>query len=207
MHPSLWRATGARGVLAIVGREGRSAVFGAPPKTKAVKDPAGALARRYLGAYGPADPTLMRYWAGIAPTHAKALWARAGELARVDLDGRKAWVLAEDAAALTEPPRADGARLLPNLDPLGAAKDRAVLVPDPAVRKSIWKILGGPGMALVDGEVAGLWRPAKKGKKLVVTVEPLGRLSKAAKDALAAEAERLAPFRGAETGLLRGLTP
>ena len=31
VHPSLWRATGIRGVLAIVGREGRSAVFGAPP--------------------------------------------------------------------------------------------------------------------------------------------------------------------------------
>ena len=31
VHPSLWRATGIRGVLAIVGREGRSAVFGLPP--------------------------------------------------------------------------------------------------------------------------------------------------------------------------------
>jgi hypothetical protein len=57
-------------------------------------------------------------------------------------------------------------------------------------------------MVLADGEVAGLWRPSRKGKKLVITVEPLGRLSSAVKGALAAEAARLAPFRGAETAEL-----
>jgi hypothetical protein len=51
---------------------------------------------------------------------------------------------------------------------------------------------------LVNGQVAGLWRPAKKRRKLVVTVEPLGKLTAAARDALAAEAERIARFRGAE---------
>ena len=94
-------------------------------------------------------------------------------------------------------------RLLANLDPLNAARDRELLVPDAAVRKRIWTVLGGPGTVLVDGEVAGLWRPAKKGKTLLVTVEPLGALTAGAKDALAAEAERLAPFRGADTAQLR----
>jgi hypothetical protein len=70
------------------------------------------------------------------------------------------------------------------------------------VRKRAWPALGGPGLVLVDGEVAGLWRPAKKGRKLVVTVEPLDGLRRSAHDALAAEAERLAPFRGAEVGEL-----
>jgi Winged helix DNA-binding domain len=202
VHPSLWRATGIRGVLAIVGREGRSAVFGAPPQGEAVEDPGAELARRFLHAYGPARPKLLADWAGIASSHAEVLWKRAGELAQVDLDGKQAWILAEDAATFADPPRAEGVRLLPNLDPLGAGRDRELLVPDPARRKKIWTVLGGPGMLLVDGEVAGLWRPAKKGKKLVVTVEPLGRLSKVAKDALAAEVARLAPFRGAETAEL-----
>ena len=94
-------------------------------------------------------------------------------------------------------------RLLANLDPLNAGRDREVLVPDPAVRKRIWTVLGGPGTVLVAGEVRGLWRSAKKGKKLVVTVEPLGTLTASAKDELAAEAERIAPFRGAETAELR----
>jgi len=202
VHPSLWRATGIRGVLAIVGREGRSAVFGAPPKAKKVKDPGAELARRFLSAYGPARPKLLAAWAGIAPSHAKALWERAGELAQVDLDGTKAWLLAADEAELADPPKAGGVRLLPNLDPLLAGRDRELLVPDGAVRKKIWTVLGGPGAVLADGEVAALWRPAKKGKKLVVTVEPLGRGMKKHEKALAAEAERLAPFRGTETAQL-----
>ncbi len=85
---------------------------------------------------------------------------------------------------------------------IGLDNFRELLAPDPALRKKIWTVLGGPGMVLVDGELAGLWRPAKKGRKLVVTVEPLGELSNATKDALAAEAARLAPYRGVVTGEL-----
>jgi Winged helix DNA-binding domain len=190
-------------VLAIVGREGRSPVFGLPPKSPKLDDPGAELARRFLRAYGPARPKLLAEWAGLAPSHATALWERAGQLVRVDLEGRKAWALAEDEPALADHARARGVRLLANLDPLNAGRDREVLVPDPAVRKRIWTALGGPGTVLVSGEVAGLWRPAKKGKKLLVTVEPLGDLATAAKDELAAEAERIAPFRGADTSELR----
>jgi hypothetical protein len=203
VHPSLWRATGIRGVLAIVGREGRSPVFGLPPKAPTVADPDAELARRFLRAYGPAQPKLLAEWAGLATSHATALWERAGTLVRVDLEGRKAWALAEDRHALADPARADGVRLLANLDPLNAGRDRELLVTDPGVRKRIWTALGGPGTVLVSGEFAGLWRAAKKGKKLLVTVEPLGELATAATDELAAEAERIAPFRGADIGELR----
>ena len=203
VHPSLWRATGIRGVLAIVGREGRSAVFGLPPQAPPLDDPGAELARRFLRAYGPARPKLLADWAGLAPSHASALWERAGDLARVDLDGTKAWALADDESALVADTKVDGVRLLANLDPLNAGRDRELLVPDPAVRKRIWRVLGGPGTVLVRGEVGGLWRSAKKGKKLLVTVEPLGKLPASAQDELAAEAERIAPCRGAETAEVR----
>ena len=202
VHPSLWRATGIRGVLAIVGRDGRSAVFGLPPEVPAMEDPGAELARRFLRAYGPARPKLLADWAGLASSHAKALWERAGELTPVGLDGTKAWVLADDVDALVDGARPDGVRLLPNLDPLAAARDRELLVPDPELRKRIWRQLGGPGIVLAWGEPAALWRPAKKGKRLVVTVEPLARLTSAAKDELAVEADRIAPFRGAESAQL-----
>lgn len=202
VHPSLWRATGIRGVIAIVGRKGRSAVFGAPPESTAVGDPGAELARRFLHAYGPARPKLLAEWAGIAPSHARALWGRAGALAQVDIEGREAWALDEDVAALLDPPAAEGVRLLPGLDPIAAGRDRELLEPDPAVRKRIWTALGGPGVVLAQGRVAGLWRPATRGARLVVTVEPLGRLSPATTRALADEAARLAPFRGAERGEL-----
>jgi hypothetical protein len=203
VHPSLWRATGIRGVLAIVGREGRSAVFGLPPKAPALKDPGAELARRFLRAYGPARPKLLADWAGLATSHAKALWDRAGRLAAIDLDGTRAWVLQEDVKALTAGRKATGVRLLPNRDPLNSVRDRELLVKDPAVRKRIWTALGGPGTVLIEGEVAGLWRPVKKAKRLLVTIEPLGRLTAAARDGLAAEAERIAPFRSAETAELQ----
>ncbi len=198
VHPSLWRATGVRGVLAVVGREGRSAVFGAPPGAKRVKDPGGELARRFLRAYGPATPALLAGWAGLTAAHARGLWEQAGELAEVKLAGERAWVLAEDADAVADPPDATGVRLLPNLDPIGTARDREVLVPDAEVRKAIWRPVGGPGIVLRDGRLAGLWRAAKQGKRLVVTVEPVGRFPKTAVAAVEAEAERLAPFRAAE---------
>ncbi len=198
VHPSLWRATGIRGVLAIVGREGRSAVFGLPPEAPALKDPGAELARRFLSAYGPARPKLLADWAGLATSHAATLWDRAGDLVAVDLDGAQAWALADDESALAGATASDGVRLLANLDPLHAGRDRELLVPDPALRKRIWTALGGPGTVLVDGEVAGLWRPTKRGKTLRIGVEPLGRLTAAVRDALAAEAERVAPFRGAE---------
>jgi hypothetical protein len=203
VHPTLWRATGIRGVLAIVGREGRSAVFGLPPKPPRVEDPGAELARRFLRTYGPARPKLLADWAGLATSHAKALWERAGELVPIDLDGTKAWVLAEDEPVLARVTEIQGVRLLPNRDPLNAAQDREVLVPDAALRRRIWTAIGGPGSVLVDGEVAGLWRAAGKGRKLLVTVEPLGKLTTATKNELAAEVERLAPFRGAERGQLR----
>jgi hypothetical protein len=203
VHPSLWRATGIRGVLAIVGREGRSAVFGLPPKAPPVDDPGAELARRFLRAYGAARPTLLAGWAGLAASHATSLWERAGPLVPVDLDGTKAWALAEDEPALADAQQAEGVRLLANLDPLNAGRDRELLVPDPVLRKRIWTALGGPGIVLVAGEVAGLWRPVKKGKRLLVTVESLGDLAAPAKDELAAEVERTAPFRGADTGALR----
>jgi winged helix DNA-binding protein len=205
-HPSLWRATGIRGVLAIVGREGRSAVFGLPPDAPRVEDPGAELARRFLRAYGPARPRLLADWAGVAGSHAAALWERAGPLVPVDLDGTKAWVLAGDEPALLDPPGAGGVRLLANLDPLNAGRDRELLVPDRAVRKRIWTALGGPGIVLVDGDVRGLWRAVKKGRKLMVTVEPLGELDAAARDELGAEAARIAPFRGAESAELRTTT-
>jgi hypothetical protein len=202
VHPSLWRATGVRGVLAIVGRDGRSAVFGSPPDAPQRADPGAELARRFLHAYGPSRPPLLAAWAGLAPAHAAGLWARAGELSPVDVDDREAWVLAGDERTLAAPPPAAGARLLGGLDPYLTMRDRELLVPDAALRKRVWPVLGGPGVVLVDGALAGLWRPAKKGRRLVVTVEPLGAAARAAGDALAAEAQRIAPFRGAETGEL-----
>ena len=49
------------------------------------------------------------------------------------------------------------------------------------------------GIVLADGTPVALWRGRKKGKRLDVAVEALGKLPKRA---IETEAERLAPHRG-----------
>jgi hypothetical protein len=197
VHPSLWRATGIRGVLSIAGRDGRTAIFAAPPAAPPVDDPGAALARRFLSAYGPSTPSLFARWAGIAPAHAKALWARAGELEDVTLGGKRTWALPGDVDVLADPPSVTGVRLIGGYDPYLAARDRELLLPREADRKRLWTILGNPGAVLRDGVIAGIWRAAKQGRRLVVTVESFG--SRLPAGALEAEAATLAPWRGAES--------
>jgi hypothetical protein len=199
VHPSLWRATGIRGVLAVAERRGRVTVFGAPPEPADAAAAPAELARRFVHAYGPATYTELAAWAGIAPGHAKALLARIeDELDEVDFDGRRAFVLAADD--FQSPPQASGARLLPPFDPYLDQRDRATLWPDPALRKRARSGIGAPGAVLVDGEIAGLWRPQKRGKRLVVTVEPVTTAARAAAEGIAAEAQIVAPSRGATIG-------
>jgi hypothetical protein len=196
VHPSLWRATGIRGVLSIAGRDGRTAIFAAPPAAPPVEDPGGMLAHRFLWAYGPSTPSLFAKWAGIAPSHAKALWARAGELQEVTLEGKRAWALASDHDAFADPPAVTGVRLLGGYDPYLAGRDRELLLPRAEDRKRLWTILGNPGAVLLDGAIAGTWRAAKQGRRLVVTVASFGPRLPAR--ALSAEARTLARWRGVE---------
>ncbi len=68
-----------------------------------------------------------------------------------------------------EPPRL--VRLLPPSDPWLQARDRELMVPDEARRKLIWGAIGNPGVLLVDGEAAGIWRAKVQRKRLVVTID------------------------------------
>jgi winged helix DNA-binding protein len=199
VHPSLWRATGVRGVLAVAERRGRVTVFGAPPEAPAVDDAPAELTRRFLHAYGPATHSELAAWAGIAPPHARALLERLeGEVEEVDFAGRRALILAADAERMAAPPPASGVRLLPPFDPYLDQRDRDTLFPDPELRARARTGIGNPGVLLVDGDIAGLWRPAKKGKRLVVTVEPVTKAARTAADDLASEAEIVARHRGCD---------
>jgi hypothetical protein len=206
VHPSLWRATGVRGVLAVAERRGRVTVFGAPPAAPAVADAPAELARRFLHAYGPATHAELAAWGGIAPAHAKALLATVeGDLEEVDLDGRRGLVLAADAGALESPSQASGVRLLPPFDPYLDQRDRETLFPDPELRARARTGIGNPGVVLVDGDVAGLWRPQKKGRRLIVAVEPVTAAASRAAHALEAEAQVVAPHRGAAAAEVTGV--
>ena len=47
---------------------------------------------------------------------------------------------------------------------------------------------------LVDGRMVGVWRQARKGRRLLMEIEPYGRLPALARAQIEAEAARLAAF-------------
>ena len=148
-------------------------------------------ARRLLRFYGPATAAELEGWAGLAGRHARRLWQEIeGDVTQVD----GAAVLAEDVTELESPPLVEGLRLLPPGDPFLQRPNRATLVPDAALRKRVFRPVASPGVVLQDGEVGGLWRARGRGARLELEVEPLGRIDR---EALAAEAERVAELRGA----------
>jgi hypothetical protein len=88
----------------------------------------------------------------------------------VDVAGGTRWVL--DLPS-TDPVR--GTWLLAPFDPFLQVRDRELLVPDADRRKELFPVLGRPGAVLVDGEVAGVWRPRSAGRRLALTVTPWQR--------------------------------
>ena len=183
------------GRLCYAGEEGRQRTFARTDQWTALEpgDPREAqaeLVRRYLRHLGPSNHKDLAAWAGIAPSHAKALIATvADEL--VEVDG--GLLHADDVAELERPPAARGVRLLGPGDPLLGARDKERLIPDKDLRKRIWRPIGSPGVVLADGRPAGLWRARKQGRRLTVETEWFG-------DAVDVreEAERIASLRGAE---------
>ena len=155
------------------------------------------LLLRYLHAYAPTTSGHFAEWAGIAKADAAERWSRlADRLVAVRTDKGRAFVLEEDLDALAGPPAPAGVRLLPAKDGFLQARDRDLLFPDPAHRKAVFPVIGGPGVVLHEARPVGIWRGATKGKSYEVTVTPFERLPAAVWAEIETEAERLAPVRG-----------
>ncbi|MDD9205540.1 crosslink repair DNA glycosylase YcaQ family protein, partial [Georgenia sp. 10Sc9-8] len=108
--------------------------------------------RAYLRLLGPTTPTEVAAYLDAPVTVVKEHWP--ADAVEVGVLGSPAWVLPEDLPALVaaaEPPAEPVARLLSGVDLFTAAKDRALLVPDPARRKEVWPVLGRPGTLVIDG--------------------------------------------------------
>jgi hypothetical protein len=85
------------------------------------------------------------------------------------------------------------------MDALLQCRDRDLLVPSRDQQKEVWKVLGNPGVVLVDGEIAGVWRAKMAGRKRIdLTVTPFGSLTAKARKAVEAEADQVARARGAD---------
>lgn len=149
--------------------------------------------RAYLHLLGPATHKQVAEYVDAPVREVKARWPE--DAVEVEVEGETRWMLAADVDAL-QGAEAAGTRLLGPYDLFLQARDRATLVADPARAKALWPVLGRPGAVLVDGDVAGLWRPRKSGKRFSVAVEPWRDLEAPERKAVEAEAEKLAAFRG-----------
>jgi hypothetical protein len=157
------------------------------------------LARRYLGAYGPADPRDLAAWSGLPLGDARAAWSLvAAELTEVRIAGGPAWLPASRAGWLAEPgPDAPLVHLLPAFDVyLLGYRGRALAVPQERAR-AVWTGGGFIRPTLtVDGWATAVWAIARTRQRLKLTVEPFGELSDKVRAGLEAEAADLGRFLG-----------
>jgi hypothetical protein len=135
------------------------------------------LLRRYLFAYGPATPQHFAKWLNASAKWAAELFSSLGtDIEQVDVEGNLAWQLAdEDVVSAT----AETVRLLPYFDAYAiAGQPRELLYPGAAWQRALARGQAGNfPVLLVDGTVAGVWHLKRNGRKVAVTVEPLGVLS------------------------------
>ena len=199
VHPNALRYAAPTGTVVIRWEGARQpTIWTVPPPEVDPRDARLELARRYLHVFGPTGPESFARWAGIAPRRGvQAFDALRGALTPVRTRIGDAWILTRDEPAFRA--AAAGpvapARLLPSGDAyfLLQGDDRELLVPDADQRPELWTPRVWPGALVVGGEVVGTWRRAGG----AVTARPWHRLSRAARDAVEAEAGSL-PLPGVE---------
>jgi hypothetical protein len=148
------------------------------------------LIRRYLRAFGPASPADVASWAGLPLTPAKAALERM-EL-RQFRDEKGGLLLDLPRAPLPAADTVAPARLLPTWDATLLVNCRRTQILPEEHRPKIFHVKNPQSEMtfLVDGAVAGTWK--QDGKR--VRLHPFGRLRRADRDELEAEAARLADY-------------
>jgi hypothetical protein len=159
-----------------------------PPPDAAESEGIELLARRYLGAFGPASVAEISTWAGIPPKRLE------GVLRRLKLRS----FVAEDGTGLLDLPRAPlpdprtpaPVRFLPTWDAILLVHARRTGILPDEHRPKVFNARTPQSVPafLVDGRVAGTWK-YEKGK---VKTESFGRLDAAARRELREEGDRLA---------------
>jgi hypothetical protein len=152
-----------------------------------------ALARRYLGAFGPASAADIQAWSGVSGMKAVLDGMRDELAVFADERGRELFDLPDaprpDADAPAPP------RFLPEFDNLVLAHDdRSRVIADEHRPLVTTKNLRVRATFLVDGTVAGTWTIEAKRKLATLRIAPFATLGTRVRAALAEEGEALVRF-------------
>ena len=103
-------------------------------------------------------------------------------------------------------PEAPAVRLLPYFDAFQVgSQPRALLFPGRASERALAGAQAGNyPVLLLDGVVGGVWHQKRSGRRVAITVEPLGRLTKAQRAGLEVEVERVGAIVEAQPDLTVG---
>jgi hypothetical protein len=165
------------------------------------------VTRRFLAAYGPATfHDLARWWGGNSGVSNARQWISSlgKEVSAVEVDGTRAWMIAEDAADALDLPAVKSVRLLPGFDPyvIAASHHAEQLLPN-GLRGRVYRPQGWVSpVLLVNGRMEGIWRHAIKGSRIEVAIEPFGNPPVWVRRAAGQEAKRLAAFLGGTLNLV-----
>jgi hypothetical protein len=195
-----------RGLLCFGPGEGQRVRFTRPdswvPGGVETVDPQEALrgiTRRYLGAFAPATREDLARWWAVSPAEARRMLKALGEEAvEVDVEGEARWMLAAHAAEAAHARPRNVARLLPGFDQwvIGASRSAPAQL-DPKHKARVHRPQGWISpVLLVNGRIEGVWRHERKGRALVVEIEPFEATPKWVRTEAAREARRLADFLG-----------
>ena len=140
------------------------------------------LTRRYFTSHGPATIRDFAWWSGQTQASIKrGIEILGSKLTKITSQDLICWCAAPPRSGTTTTPVA---HLLPIYDEfLIAYKDRVFMQRDAKTPK----LHSGPDpnhYLVIDGRLAGSWKPAEKGGKVTVTVATYGRISRAERDAI-----------------------
>jgi Winged helix DNA-binding domain len=172
-------------------------------------DPAPSLEEtilRYLGAFGPATVKDVQTWSGL--TRLGEVIERLRGHLRVfsDESGKELFDLPD--APMPDPDTPAPPRFLPEFDNLILSHADRTRVIAEEYRKAIASKNGMvPATVLVDGFVRGTWKTERSRGKATLEIKPFEPLTKADRDALVEEGERLIRFTDAEPYEIRFAEP
>ncbi|MFD3694570.1 winged helix DNA-binding domain-containing protein [Streptomyces sp. NPDC058646] len=147
--------------------------------------PVDEVVLRYLGAFGPASVKDMQVWAGL--TRLREAFERLRPGLAVFRDGNGVELFDLPDAPRPDPDTPAPPRFLPEFDNLLLSHADRSRVVAPEIKGRTWTGNQAHRTLLVDGFLAGLWKPDGAG----VTVELFGTVSRARKDEIVAEGERM----------------